>query len=354
MKINIIRIQANTGLSFNDCLNQLQDTFLQAISPLGGLNGLVWSRMFFSDIANQLEDFKSHALYRMVCNGALSCIEQPPLGGSKIALIAGITEEEIVRLGTESKRVILCNGMRFFFESVRFSQEEALTMSPKQQTMEAFLRHTSWLKKEGLTLKDHCHRTWLYVRDIDNNYRQVVEGRNVFFEKEDLTPNTHFIASTGIEGNCFAPAAAVGIDFWSVDDENCKVRYLSATDYLNPTHEYGVAFERGTLIETNGTKRWLISGTASIDNKGVCLHRGNVIEQANRLFLNIEKLLEDGRATLEAIKWMTVYLRDISDYGIIQQYLIERFPNLPFVIVAACVCRPEWLIEVEAAGYRFE
>ena len=36
------------------------------------------------------------------------------------------------------------------------------------------------------------------------------------------------------------------------------IRYLHAPDHLSPTHEYGVAFERGTLLSLHGKKIYLI------------------------------------------------------------------------------------------------
>ena len=43
--------------------------------------------------------------------------------------------------------------------------------------------------------------------------------------------------------------------------------YLKALDHLNPTHEYGVAFERGTRVSLPGKYQYFISGTASINNQ---------------------------------------------------------------------------------------
>ena len=38
------------------------------------------------------------------------------------------------------------------------------------------------------------------IENIDGNYKGVVEARREFFAEHGLTPDTHFIASTGIEG----------------------------------------------------------------------------------------------------------------------------------------------------------
>ena len=204
------------------------------------------------------------------------------------------------------------------------------------------------LREQHMNLEQHCHRTWIYVRDIDRHYGGVVEGRNKVFAQNGLTAESHFIASTGIGGFTDNSEAIVGIDFLSVNGiSRDDVQYLHALDFLNPTHEYGVAFERGTKISLPQGNLFFISGTASIDKYGDCLHRGDVLTQAGRLFLNIEKLLEDGGASLSDLQYFIVYLRDIADYHSINTYLSLRFPSIPYLITEARVCRPEWLREVE-------
>ena len=47
-------------------------------------------------------------------------------------------------------------------------------------------------------LLNNTLRTWIYIKDIDNNYIDMVRARNEIFDKNNLTKDTHFIASTGI------------------------------------------------------------------------------------------------------------------------------------------------------------
>ena len=199
----------------------------------------------------------------------------------------------------------------------------------------------------------HCVRTWLYVKDIDKDYAGVVEGRNQFFRENGLNTGTHFIASTGIGGSGESPDMGLCIDFYSVKGlEQGQVKYLQALDYLNPTYEYGVSFERGTCITYPDIRHIFISGTASIDRHGNCLYEGNVVQQLERIFVNMENLLHDAGAGLEDMAQMIVYLRDIADAGAVGNYLAEHFGNIPSVLVQGRVCRPQWLVEVEciAAG----
>ncbi len=314
------------------------------------LDGLMQSRIYLTDAANQWEAVQTSPLYvQTLSAGAVSYVEQPLLCGVKVALqVWAIKAERIEKSGTPDCSIVCADGLRYLFHSVRFTDDDVIGKDAEEQTKEAFRRHIALLEKEGLTLKKNCHRTWIFVRDIDRNYAGVVTGRNRIFDEEGLTADTHFIASTGIGGCTAERNALVSIDFFSVDGlPEEAVEYHHAPDYLNPTHEYGVAFERGAMLRLSQECLHFISGTASIDSKGVCVHRGDVLTQTGRLFLNIEKLLEDKGATLKDLQYMVVYLRDVADYQVVADYCRLRFPALPFLIVEARVCRPEWLIEVE-------
>lgn len=316
---------------------------------------LVQTRVYLSDAANQWEEFLSGSLYSCYLSaGAVSYIEQPLLDGSKVALQLWFSQcPDLRKTGTPDCCTVTGGGMRALFHSVRFRADEVCGLNAEEQTVEAFRRHMDLLRERGMSLKDNCHRTWIYVRDVDRHYSGVVSGRNRIFAEEGLTADTHYIASTGIGGYPDNREAVVSIDFLSLDGEGVKdVKYLHAPEYLNPTHEYGVAFERGTSLTLPGGRFSFISGTASIDRYGQCLHAGDVLTQAGRLFLNIEKLLNADGAALSDMKYMIVYLRDISDYSSVAQYLALRFPDVPLLITEARVCRPEWLIEVEGVAVR--
>lgn len=314
---------------------------------------LVQARVYLTDAANQWPEVRAHGLCaRLLSVGALSYVEQPMLDGCKVALLVWFNTGGVARRGgTPDCRVMEMGGVRYLWHSVRFAEAEVAGMSSEAQTMEAFRRHVSCLRREGMTLKDNCLRTWIYVRDVDRHYAGVVSGRNRVFEAEGLTAATHYIASTGIGGYSDNREAAVAMDFLSADGlREGAVRYLHAPDYLNPTHEYGVAFERATCVELPEGRTALVSGTASIDKHGQCLYRGDVGRQADRLFLNVEKLLEDVGMSLSHLKYALVYLRDVADCGEVEAYMRRRFPALPCLILEARVCRPEWLIEVEGVA----
>lgn len=313
---------------------------------------LIWARLYLSDPANQIDAVKSHALFTdLLSHCAFSYIGQPMLNGAKAGLMFALDlDASIQKQGEADKLTITCGNSTMLFHSVRLTDSEARDLTPKEQTELIFDRHIAWLRDNGLTLKDNCIRTWLYVRDVDNNYAAVMKGRNAIFEREGLTPDTHFIASTGIGGYTESSKAVIAIDFLSVKQPVHNPQYLQALEYLNPTHQYGVAFERGVLFNIFGHDKIYISGTASINKKGECIFLGDVSKQFDRLFENISQLLADANRTLSDITYLVVYLRDIADIRIAEEYMTAHYANLPYVITEASVCRPQWLVEVECAA----
>lgn len=319
----------------------------------GQLASLFQARLYLSDAVNQWPLLQSVRWVKQLSEmGALNYVEQPPLGGAKVALwlwfIGGeVKRRQVTPLSDGCLTEVEAGGLTYLWQSVRFEGENA-TGDEAEQTRRAFSSHIAQLRQRGLTLRDHCQRTWFYVRDVDCHYAGMVGARNEVFAAEGLTADTHYIASTGIGGASADCHAWVAADFLSVAGlDASRVGYLQALDYLNPTREYGVAFERGTYLDLPEGRLFLISGTASIDKHGDCLFRGDVLTQAGRLFLNIEKLLQSAGGSLAQVRYFIVYLRDVADYHAVHTYMKLRFPHVPFLITEARVCRPEWLMEVE-------
>ena len=207
------------------------------------------------------------------------------------------------------------------------------------------------LMEQGCKLSENCVRTWFFVQNVDVNYAGVVKARNEVFVTQNLVPETHFIASTGIAGRHANPKVLVQLDTYAVKGlKPGQMKYLYAPTHLNPTYEYGVSFERGTFVDYGDRRQIFISGTASINNRGEVVHPGDIRKQTERMWENVEALLKEADACIEDMGHLIVYLRDISDYAVVKQMFEQRFPSIPTVFVHAPVCRPGWLIEMECMG----
>ncbi len=302
----------------------------------------VFTRVFMSDAANQ----EARVQQRLGDeHGALSLIEQPPLDGTKLSiwiyLQGGAQWQYDAASGTmSSQQGELCH---IWTGSARRTEGDA-----HEQCLALFEDYSAMLEARGATLFDHSIRTWLLVQNVDVNYAGVVTGRNEHFDVKRLIPSTHFISSTGIQGRSADYRSLVQLDSYSVAGlPASQIQFLYAPDYLNPTHDYGVRFERGTAIHLEGRIMSFISGTASIDNKGDVVHVGDIEAQCLRMWENVNALLAEVGASMEDSMQMIVYLRDMADYAKITAMFEQRFPRIPKVIVHAPVCRPTWLIEME-------
>jgi enamine deaminase RidA (YjgF/YER057c/UK114 family) len=108
-------------------------------------------------------------------------------------------------------------------------------------------------------------------------------------------------------------------------------------------------------IDLNGLAILLISGTASIDERGESVHIGDFRAQLRRTLRNITGLLASEGATWHDIVRTTCYLRDIDrDYDVFNEERTAFFKEqgldpLPASTgIQAHLCRPELLVEIEA------
>ena len=307
----------------------------------------VFKRYFLSDAANQAELLLAATAESSDC--ALSVVEQPPLDGTKIALWAYLQTDVQTRVLPNGLYEVKHGAYRQLWMGGSFNRA-----ANSEYQMRLLLNdYAMQLMEEGCTLADNCLRTWIFVQNVDCNYAGVVKARNEMFVTQNLTENTHYIASTGIGGRHADPKVTVQMDTYAVDGlKSEQIHYLYAPTHLNPTYEYGVSFERGTYVDYGDRRQVFISGTASINNKGEVVYPGDIRKQTERMWENVEALLKEAGCTFDDLGQMIVYLRDVADYTVVKGMYDERFPDTPRVFVYAPVCRPGWLIEMECMGVK--
>lgn len=340
----MLHIQGD-GLTFQEQLNALLNDYHHIIeNELKGAQAVL-KRYFLSDAANQADD----VVLADDDSCAQSIIEQAPLDGSKIALWAYLMKNVTTRQ-LPSGLFEVSHGQ---FRHLWGAGAHNTALNSEYQTRLLFNEYIMQLAQEECTLKDNCVRTWLFVNDVDVNYQGVVQARNRVFFTQGLTQDTHFIASTGIGGRQQDAAVLTQMDTYAIAGiQPEQIHYLYAPTHLNRTSDYGVSFERGTRIDYADRRHVLISGTASINNKGQIEHVGDIRQQTLRMWENVEALLAEADCTYEDVGPMIVYLRDIADYRLVRSLYDERFPNHPVVILHAPVCRAGWLIEMECMAIK--
>jgi enamine deaminase RidA (YjgF/YER057c/UK114 family) len=349
-----LSIDVAPDLVFADQLEALRVAYAAAKAEMGLSPGsAIFRRIFLSDAMNQAERVRVSELMAAPDEGpvAVSIVQQPPAHGAKLALLAYHVERDapvVKRTLGHHHTLVEMGGLRHLWSTRMCAAADVGPASAADQTREVFHDLIGALAAQGGTLRDDCVRTWLYIRDVDVFYQDMVKSRAQIFKREGLTGDTHFIASTGIEGACAHHYDLVAMDAYSVLGlAQGQISYLNDFDHLCATKDYGVTFERATRVAYGDRAHIFMSGTASIDGEGWVVHPGDVLRQLDRALENVDALLGAGEMQLADLTHLIVYLRDRGDYCAVRDRLGERFPSLPLQIVQGPVCRPEWLIEVE-------
>ena len=355
---------------FEEQLEQVITQYHNALESLDlPRHTAVFRRCFLSDAANQLDIVMASPLGIAVPTSeaaAISCIEQRPVCNRKLALLAyhirdvepaAKSVETISDAGPYARSLVLERRERTLLWSAQMSaQPRELrglcsieeTRCSLDQTSRIFSTYRDHLRSKGATLRENAVRTWVFVQNVDSHYAGIVKARRKLFASEGLTPETHYVVSTGIEGRTAQPRSLVTLDAIAVLGlSEDQMVFVDCLDHLNRTDEYGVTFERAARLNSGDRSHIYISGTASIDASGQILHEGDVLRQVERTLENVSALLEVANASLDDMASMILYLRDSSDAKRVVSFLDDNHPDLPFVAVQASVCRPGWLVEIE-------
>ena len=335
-----------TGNGAGPSIQTLADGYRLALRILGlDPTSAVLRRVFCSDVSNQAEAVKR--AFGGLC--AVSIIGQAPLPAAKFALWAYHVGDpgKPLEKSMDGATLILKRGPLTHCWTT--GSTDCSDVDSHSQTREVLANYTTSLAARGLRMADHVVRTWWFVQNIDADYMGFVRSRADFFATHGLTADTHYLASTGIAGCHADTAARVVLDSYAIGGLlGDQVRYLCAPEHLCPTHDYGVTFERATAVDYADRRHIFVSGTASIDHTGRILHEGDVLAQLDRTLENIDALLAQADANSGDLAVILVYLRDPADAGVVGKALCDRLGAVARVVVHAPVCRPGWLIEIEA------
>ncbi|NWG12716.1 MAG: hypothetical protein HXY20_04180 [Acidobacteria bacterium] len=136
-------------------------------------------------------------------------------------------------------------------------------------------------------------------------------------------------------------------------------RAIHAPEVLNEAFHYAKpsSFSRGLRLDFGDLTVLVISGTASVDENGKTIHKGNFGAQCWRTYRNISGLLESEGATWHDVVRTVCYLRDIErDYEQFNRIRTAFFrwlhldPLPASVGIQARLCREDLLVEIEAVA----
>ena len=358
---SFISIATPEGLSFPAALADLTARYSSALDRMGLSDATaVFCRIFLSDILNQKSALLASPLHgRLRASCALSIIEQKPVDCGPISLLAyhlrdpneAVTKQPSHPTPDGWRNHLIVNGRNYsLLLTANHTSSDAVDTYTQTHTI--FDSLNSLIEQKGMSLLDNGIRTWVYVRDLDSHYQDMVRARREYFAAHGLTDATRYLASTGILGMTYSPERIVSLDSLSVGGLAAgQVVRMEALSHLRPTILYGVTFERGLRVRFGDRSHLYISGTASINSEGEVLHEGDAESQTRRAVENVRALLAAQSATLEDMAYVIAYVRNAHDRQQVGEVLDEALGGrVPLVLTEAAVCRPSWLMELEGVA----
>ncbi len=355
-----IMVRTDSGRDVPGEMDRMWEAYEGALSG-HGLDGdtLVFTRFYLSDPPNQREFLHKSKVFGHARAGAVSVIRQCPAEGGSAAMFAchvrgrngAFPKKKVEFGGPGGGNGVSVKGERYEMAWLAGAAGTGI-LDSCAQTTDVFDAYGKFLAGRGMNLYDNAVRTWVYVRDIDNHYRGMVEARKAFFHERGLNPDTKYIASTGIEGGTAEAGALVSLDALSMGGlAHDQFVRMEALDHLSPTMRYGVTFERGMRIRYGDRSHLYISGTASVDRDGRTVHPCDIRSQTSRTLENVRALLDPHGAAFADLASFIIYIRDAKDIDRVRPIIDREIPgNIPRLIVVGAVCRPAWLVEFEGVA----
>ncbi len=283
-----------------------------------------------------------------------SPVGRPGLAGIHVLAARGASRV-VVAGDTPLGRVVEGESVRFLgLADVGRSVPAGLATGPAEDTAAAIDAARTLLEREGFTFRDVA-RTWFYLREILDWYGRFNDVRNAAFRGLGLLGprgDGELPASTGIEGRN-ARGGWCTLDLIALQSRGgapLAARRLSSQKQ-NEATEYGSAFARALELVHGDARYVFVSGTASIDERGATVNRGDFEAQALRALEVVEALLAGAGARLADVAQATAFLKRPDDARALERVLARAgLQQAPIVTTVADVCRDDLLFEIDATA----
>ncbi len=306
-----------------------------------------------------------------------SVISQTPEKGSlllELTIIKDLKTAEIsFRKNDESSWFIIeKEGIKILIAS-GFGQDSGEN-NILDQSDTAFRKLNTILGEEDFEFSDII-RQWNYIEQITDtvihkdeksqNYQVFNDVRSRYYSQSVF--KNGFPAATGIGtefgGVTIDIIAAKFDDRYSVvpvkspvqlDAYSYSKKVLAENHSMNDFSRTTPKFERAKILETPGSDVIFISGTAAI--KGQMSSNEISVEQQTEMtiqnilsLISAGNLLRNGLRTSQKAEMLNlrVYVKHKKDMNQVKEICQKHFPETPCIYVAADICRPELLVEIE-------
>jgi hypothetical protein len=329
--------------------------------------GYILKRKLLTDILSKSEEYQA----------PVSLVSQPPLNGETImeVWILDYTKPKytFTFTHTELSSVLLVDGP----DSCCLFSTHASTHHAtfKENTFETFSQLDKFLQTNRFDYSDIV-RQWNYMENIHSidtvnnipfqNYQIFNDVRSFFYEKSAFTKG--YPSATGIgmdHGGCT-------IEVIAFKGKDTNIMRPVTNSYQIDAHSYSSTVLEGSAIEerkTVSTPKFergkhmqfpdegflFISGTASIIGEKT-VFPDDVAKQTLTTINNIEHLVSTKNLNNNNISIVSpprllnyrVYLKNASDYPLVQALCDDHYGTNKGFIVKADICRSNLLIEIEA------
>ena len=297
-------------------------------------------------------------------DGPVTYIEGAPVEGAGLAGVhltfvrgnsPGVRIDPIGgREGIRGYRVTSGEVCRAYLSAVHGVDSGSARVSAAAQASRMFERASILLESAGLSYRNVvCTR--IFLRRLLEWYDEFNGVRTPCYEKLGLMngePSAPVPASTGIQGKisddceCFMDVLAVSR---RRGDASPFTRLFNPLQ--NEATEYGSSFARGVAVDAPDVRYVVISGTAAIDENGKSVHPDDPVGQTRRTIANFETILKAGGASPADLYHAVWYCKHPSHAKIIREEMRARgWPESPFPIVCADVCRHDLLVEIDGSA----
>ena len=112
-----------------------------------------------------------------------------------------------------------------------------------------------------------------------------------------------------------------------------------------PTYPYSPGTKAGNMVYTAGQVAW--------DNTGKVIGINDIRAQTKQTLSNVFSVLKEGGADINDVVKCNVYLKNMSDFQIMNEEFAKLFPSNPpaRTTVQTPMAEPEMLVEIEAIAY---
>ena len=112
-----------------------------------------------------------------------------------------------------------------------------------------------------------------------------------------------------------------------------------------PTYPYSPGTKAGNMVYTAGQVAW--------DNTGKVIAINDIRAQTKQTLSNVVSVLKEGGANINDVVKCNVYLKNMSDFQIMNEEFAKLFSSNPpaRTTVQTPMAEPEMLVEIEAIAY---